>query len=1155
MYTHIVHLADIHIKDDMDEYINVFDTLFKTIINSEYPKPLIVIAGDVIDNRRKITPEVIKQTIHLLNGLSDIGTTIVIDGNHDITENNHIDTRYLEVITSNNGTNSSISNLHYLSKSGYYHFNNVTIAFSSLVDSSTDILPYPTDTDTDADTDTDTDTNQHQLIIGLGHFPVEGTINSTSERVIKLSKFNKYPLVLLGDIHKARCYGSNCYYAGSLIAQNHGEEKELHGYMEHDITNANANTNANTNANIISRHIPIHNDTQYVTISINKKGNIVKPKCQFTKYTKLRLKAIDPKIVDIMNSKEDYKVLIEQTYNTKVIRLITNIKHMSSYQTLLPSLSDIHVPTDEEIISSLMTDNKSTILDLHRLYRQRIGMKTQHTSTKRWYIKTLTFENMLSYTSSTTIDLQSYANSITGIIGRNASGKSNLLKIISFALFGEMALDYADEDYTGKKITGTSKIVNKHDQSHILNSTKRSGHTSITISLGDIDYTINRRYIRTSANAIKTEVTIKTSNGDHMANNKTSAAEYLRRYVKRSASFLTYNVTDKSISGNLLTIEPKDRASILSNTLDLTVYNTLAVEVSTSLSSIRSDIRDLKTRYDTIYAQIKNQKDLIDHTMTTNNIDEMIKKRDRLCKRRTNDIDQSTNDSILNVSINDYNQLTELRSKLKHIEQIPQDILSTVKPLTNDDDPRLLLETYYRLRSITNIDMDVTCMSAHTHEYTSTDPDPDVIMPIIPTKRIIKPKYELDHTLLIDMISTTTNMPIDPTTCLSHYIKIRPKRPTIDESVVISSVSKYKGLIKEAIKSNASVDHVYDIVEDMAEDIAKIKIMKQDMEYNASIDNDIKYNNDLKRMYQQRERSRQVVNGYIDDDIMYNKMVDLYEKTLQHHIQMAITLKKTKQDLYENMETAVMNCNVFRITCQKARYYQQQLVSITDQLASINQQVDRRTALLDDKISVSRDKIRITKLHDQTTELMTNVNKLQREYVDLNEYHVLLTKKGGIKDTILKHHLSSIATSINKILSTLDLVNFTVSFSNSNSNGIDMWIHKTINANANANANANTNANTITLHPKQLSGYESLILNIIIKIQLNLYNERGMAEIFFIDEGLDVIDQYNMPKFITLLNYMKQIYKNIFIITHMDDEHIRSKIERVIEVQNGILIL
>ena len=1118
MYTHIVHLADIHIKDDMDEYIAVFDTLFQTIINHKYPKPLIVIAGDIIDNRKRITPEVIRQTLHLLDGLSSIGTTIIIDGNHDITENNQTAIRYLEVITTTNTNNNT--NLHYLSKSGYYPFDNVTIAFSSLVDSSTDILPYPTD-------------DANQLIIGLGHFPVEGSINSNSERVIKLSKFDNYPLVLLGDIHKAKRYGTNCQYAGSLIAQNHGEEQELHGYMEHDISNIDT-------ASIISRHIPIHNDTQYVTININKRGNIVKPKRPFTKYTRLRLRATNPNVVD---SKEDYKDSIEELYNTKVIRLTTDTKHMLSASTSTSISISAHIPTDEEIIQTI-TDNDNSILDLHRLYRKRIGYHTAHTSTRRWYIKTLTFKNMLSYTTKTTINLQDYTNCITGIIGRNASGKSNLLKIISFALFGEMTLDYADEDYMGKKLTNTnSKTINKHDQSHVLNSTKQSGYTSITISLDDQNYTIDRRYIRTNTNTIKTEVAIISSNGDHMANNKTSAAEYLRRYVKRSASFLTYNVTDKSISGNLLTIEPRDRQAILSNTLDLTIYNTLAEEVAVDLSSTRTTLRDLKTKYDTINNQISNHKDLIDHTVSTADIDHCVKKRDRLYKRRTNDL--SNTNTNTHADINDYGKLTELRTRLRSMEQIPTNLLTNITPSPNDDDPTELLETYYKLRSITSIDI-----HTHTHTHTHTDPNPSITMPTLPTKRVIRPKYELDRKLLATPSINTdiTSTSINTDTNLPHYVKINQKRPTSDISAINTAIKKYKQRIAQSLATQQpSVDHIYDIVEDMAEDIAKIKTMKQDIEYNASIDNDIIYNNTLKTKYQQRELARQAVNNSINIDIAYNHVIDLYTETMQHHVTLATNLKETKQTMYTNALTAITNQHTFHTACRKAKYYQQQLSDITNQLISINDQIDIRTEQLNDKINTIQEKIRITSLHDQTTQLAASINTTQKAYDDLYTYHTLLTKKGGIRDLILKQHLTNIAASINKILTELSLVDFTVSFSNTNNtnNGIDMWIHKS----------TNTNTSTITLHPKQLSGYESLILNIVIKIQLNMYNERGMAEIFFIDEGLDVIDQYNMPKFIALLTYMKQIYKNIFIITHMDDEHIRSKIERVINVIDGRLVL
>ena len=65
MYTHIIHLADIHIVTDrQDEYRQVFDNTFRKI--KELTKnALIIVAGDIIHNKTKITPEVISMTNYL----------------------------------------------------------------------------------------------------------------------------------------------------------------------------------------------------------------------------------------------------------------------------------------------------------------------------------------------------------------------------------------------------------------------------------------------------------------------------------------------------------------------------------------------------------------------------------------------------------------------------------------------------------------------------------------------------------------------------------------------------------------------------------------------------------------------------------------------------------------------------------------------------------------------------------------------------------------------------------------------------------------------------------------------------------------------------------------------------------------------------------
>ena len=98
--------------------------------------------------------------------------------------------------------------------------------------------------------------------------------------------------------------------------------------------------------------------------------------------------------------------------------------------------------SEEEIISKLIPSNidKQKILDLHSKFKSEDNNYSQNKS--KWLLKKLSFENILKYRGKHSIDFVNL-NGIIGISGLNASGKSSLLKILIFALSGEISVDFS----------------------------------------------------------------------------------------------------------------------------------------------------------------------------------------------------------------------------------------------------------------------------------------------------------------------------------------------------------------------------------------------------------------------------------------------------------------------------------------------------------------------------------------------------------------------------------------------------------------------------------------------------------------------------------------------------------------------------------------
>ena len=107
---------------------------------------------------------------------------------------------------------------------------------------------------------------KNKPIVALYHGTINGSINDTgyiiedhnqhSTRFRKISDFDGYDMVLLGDIHKHQYLKPHIAYPGSLIQQNFGENLKEHGVLVWDILTKKSN------------FFPIQNNYGFITIQV-----------------------------------------------------------------------------------------------------------------------------------------------------------------------------------------------------------------------------------------------------------------------------------------------------------------------------------------------------------------------------------------------------------------------------------------------------------------------------------------------------------------------------------------------------------------------------------------------------------------------------------------------------------------------------------------------------------------------------------------------------------------------------------------------------------------------------------------------------------------------------------------------------------------------
>ena len=246
----VIHCSDIHIKnflrhEEYAEQLNKFiEKCVKICEPYEKDEVRIVIAGDLIDQKNNISPELITFVSTFIRQLEEIAKVIVIAGNHDLIVSN---LSRKDAISSIFETacfdNAFLLDMELNYQSGYVIDDNITWGLYSIFDG----FNKPNIEEAKND-------YPNNKIIGLYHGMIIGSMlyNGTIvDSGVQGYLFDGCDCVMAGDIHKQQELKRGdvtIVYPSSLIQQNYGETITQHGFIVWDIEN------------MINEFIPLLND-------------------------------------------------------------------------------------------------------------------------------------------------------------------------------------------------------------------------------------------------------------------------------------------------------------------------------------------------------------------------------------------------------------------------------------------------------------------------------------------------------------------------------------------------------------------------------------------------------------------------------------------------------------------------------------------------------------------------------------------------------------------------------------------------------------------------------------------------------------------------------------------------------------------------------
>jgi len=598
---YIYHCADIHIRvlDRHQEYRQVFHNLYKELLNNgDLDQSVLVICGDIFHNKDRLVAETIVLFNEFIELMTSIIDTVVILGNHDIYSSaDRIDT--ISGITNI----KQYPNFHFLKSSGVYCYNNIDFVVSSLLDNT--FIKY-----------SDVNNNNNTKVC-LYHGAVNGSLldNNTTfndeTRNYSIKDFSGFDYVLLGDIHKKQYLKPHIAYPGSLIQQNFKEHVD-HGIIKWDIERKT------------SAFIKIHNDYGYITLYSDETHEQ-----KYPKYSRIKL-------VHNYSENIDYEKIKERiSLETNILSVSKEI-NKNSIDTGMKS----ECPSQEEIFNNYINqydpEIKNKLHSLHKNCLEEYEDQIPQTSVCNWYISKLTFKNIYMYgDNDDNIIYFPLKNKIIGLLANNACGKSSIINIILYALFGN--------------ITKTKSFLNRN----IINKNQSKYRLSLEIIMNDKKYTI----IREGKNKIR-------------KNNIKSMDETLEFTVSGSDKIVT-DLTDH----NKISTQEKIKQTfglidkhlfILTNLMNYTDYTSILNMTSSDIGSVFSKLFNIDY-FKAIYSSILKKGKMISEKIQFHNKEIDILQKLNNSNEKENHIEKHKN--VLNEIDAISNDIDKIKKEIKSNEE------------------------------------------------------------------------------------------------------------------------------------------------------------------------------------------------------------------------------------------------------------------------------------------------------------------------------------------------------------------------------------------------------------------------------------------------------------------------------------------------------
>ena len=1146
----IAHISDVHIRfgSRHEEYKLVFERLYKNLKESSPDR--IVVTGDIMHQKVSLSPASVVLMSDFLINLSKIAPTDVIAGNHDMN-------------MKQTGQGDVVSPLYYLSKflgNNVVHLiteeNKTTIDYSqnhvfyysdSLFVDVDDKLTYGIFSCKDQEILKLNNKLKDRIYVALWHGALYGArmdngYENINQASWKKSVFKNFDIVMMGDFHEHQTFENwreievsvdeiekytnkgweqtsensvrkkvaNMAYAGSLIQQNFSESIDK-GYLLWDFNKKNIS---------IERKI-VPNEWGFAKITITR-GESFEERIKNIEFSNNRRKT---KVIVVVEEFEEnkskekehqIKQLIKDRYKCESVRVEWKIlqKTETANSEDLQEAGETFEARFEKYIEKTEHDLSNEELDELFKFSYRIekelGLDQEKIRSKKFDILSFEVRNLFTFPDTPThIPLENF-NGITGIFGQNYCGKSNTIRALVFGLF-EVVVGTKDKQ----------KIVNIYTPSN-------KGYVIVIISIDGVKYKITR------------EVHEKKSGGNSYPTKFEVWDENLEKWKEE--------INDKTTAENT-GIKHQINEAIGS----YEDFSTIALQAgdndSDFLSMKQQPKNDLVARYLNL-ADFKTRKDYVNENffnplrnkIKASGASQDIKEEMALKKQQKQELEDKQKSLEEEYSLNEIkktdleNKVLELTKKLSKTEEINYtskgeieneiELNETLLAETTENnlEIKLWLDSNFKKeipfegkKTIEGVVNEINQKEQRKTQLQQDKLSKEKWIQSNPIKELLDTKPIQDEIKIIEQnISECKNKIISfqgkkCPTCGNVSEKPNPvgekEQALLKEN--FENQLKQKNKILEQIQKDVENNNVHQNY------LSNIQLINQQIEtIDASLKN-----------LEQDKKTLESSKGIVATNQLIDIRVKEYEENLQKIKKYETEITKL-QNVLEKFDTneankknnAKIQSEIDEIT-DDCNAYKQNLVSLNLQIRSVSGQLAVAQKEVQDK--------------QEMLENMKEQDLLYRRY----SLYLQAVDRPGIPAMVIKTKLPQINEQIQNILQ--DIVTFKVELEINDKGDVSEFFY------------FREDKSDALPMSSRASASQKFIVSLAIKNALHEVSTYSVSQpsIIMIDEGFGSLDVNHINEVQGMLSYLSTKYKNVLIITHLND--IKDCVDNIIEVHKN----